>query len=332
MLWVAESRRVAEGRYRVVVAANERRRNPVWDLDLRGIDFTNYRRNPVVLYNHDDGQVPVGRTVEIGQDAAGRIVATFEFLPGDPFAERVKNAWDMGFLRAASIRWLPLETDRAHGDNGRRRKRDLVIPVVERGGPWAALCAALVYIAGKKSSLGERPSPVRYGQPSLPCIESERFTWALCTCNAGGFLLEISFAFLCDYADTSGGKLTAVGIGLDTIYAAQLPANHPLLYAVIGLRFSSVEPGQKKIGLRVIDADGRSVVPPIDGTVNVEAPPSGYSYRTQRLALALRNIQFPTYGDYAVAWLVEGQEVQRALFKVAMPPPTTPQEKAANPA
>lgn len=117
MLWVAESRRVAEGRYRVVVAANERSRNPVWDLDLRGVDFTNYRRNPVVLYNHDDGQVPVGRTVEIGQDAAGRIVATFEFLPGDPFAERVKNAWDMGFLRAASIRWLPVETDR--GANGR---------------------------------------------------------------------------------------------------------------------------------------------------------------------------------------------------------------------
>ena len=107
MLRVAESRRLAEGRYRVVVAANERSRNPLWDLNLAGVDFTNYRRNPVVLYNHDDAQVPVGRTLEIGQDSTGSIAATFEFLPQDPFAERVKNAWDMGFLRAASIRWLP---------------------------------------------------------------------------------------------------------------------------------------------------------------------------------------------------------------------------------
>ncbi len=107
--------RVGEGRYRVVVAANERSRNPLWDLNLAGVDFTNYRRNPVVLYNHDDAQVPVGRTLEIGQDSTGSIAATFEFLPQDPFAERVKNAWDMGFLRAASIRWLPLETERGQG-------------------------------------------------------------------------------------------------------------------------------------------------------------------------------------------------------------------------
>ncbi len=115
MLRVAESRRLGEGRYRVVVAANERSRNPLWDLNLAGVDFTNYRRNPVVLYNHDDAQVPVGRTLEIGQDSTGSIAATFEFLPQDPFAERVKNAWDMGFLRAASIRWLPLETERGQG-------------------------------------------------------------------------------------------------------------------------------------------------------------------------------------------------------------------------
>ena len=115
MLRVAESRRLGEGRYRVVVAANERSRNPLWDLNLAGVDFTNYRRNPVVLYNHDDAQVPVGRTLDIGQDSTGSIAATFEFLPQDPFAERVKNAWDMGFLRAASIRWLPLETERGQG-------------------------------------------------------------------------------------------------------------------------------------------------------------------------------------------------------------------------
>ena len=47
-------------------------------------------------------------------------------------------------LMLAGLWWLSRQ--RSHGDGGRRRKRDLVIPVVERGGPWAALCAALLYI------------------------------------------------------------------------------------------------------------------------------------------------------------------------------------------
>ncbi|MFQ6031228.1 MAG: hypothetical protein ACE5Q6_27515, partial [Dehalococcoidia bacterium] len=39
----------------------------------------------------------------------GRIVAEFQFNSGDPFAARVENAWLGGFLRAASLRWLPLQ-------------------------------------------------------------------------------------------------------------------------------------------------------------------------------------------------------------------------------
>jgi hypothetical protein len=133
------------------------------------------------------------------------------------------------------------------------------------------------------------------------------------------------FAFVCDYADHSSGKLTAVGIGFDTIYARQVPARHPIMYGVLGMRFSVVEVGPKKLGVRIIDADGNNIVPPIDGNVNVDPPPAGYTNRTLRVALGIHGLEFPRFGDYSVSFLVEGQEVARVPLKVAPPPslPTT---------
>lgn len=132
--------------------------------------------------------------------------------------------------------------------------------------------------------------------------------------------MEVNFAFLCDYADQTGGKLHALGIGIDTIYAAKTPATHRHFFAVIGLQFSSVEVGQKEVGVRLIDADGTNVVAPVDATVNVEPPASGYSYRSHRINLGFHNVTFPNYGDYAVSWLVGGQEVKRVALRFASPP------------
>ncbi|HZA21040.1 MAG TPA: hypothetical protein VFA32_00255 [Dehalococcoidia bacterium] len=33
----------------------------------------------------------------------------FSFLEGDPFADRVRNAWERGFLNALSVRFLPMK-------------------------------------------------------------------------------------------------------------------------------------------------------------------------------------------------------------------------------
>lgn len=131
--------------------------------------------------------------------------------------------------------------------------------------------------------------------------------------------MEVDYAFLCDYADNSG-KLTAVGIGIDTIFSQTLPARHPLFYAVIALRFSPVEVGQKRVGVRVIDADGNPVVPDIDTNINVEPPPPRYTYHVKRIAHALYGVGFARYGDYSVRWLVNGQEVKSLPLKLALPP------------
>ena len=136
--------------------------------------------------------------------------------------------------------------------------------------------------------------------------------------------MEVDYAFLCDYADNSG-KLAAFGIGIDTIYARRVPSVHALLYAVASLKFTSVEVGEKQIGIRVIDADGTAIVPPIDATINVLAPEPGMTHRGQRIALALHGVRFPRYGDYSVRWLVNGQEVKSIPIRVTEPrtPPRT---------
>ena len=104
----------------VVIAANERARTAP-EIDLAGLRFDDYRRNPVVMWAHDatgrspSGGLPIGRTLSIERAADGGIIAEFEFLEDDPFAQRIRNAWDRGFLQAASISWLPVESVPARG-------------------------------------------------------------------------------------------------------------------------------------------------------------------------------------------------------------------------
>ncbi len=129
---------VDANRYRVTIAANEEARQPP-TLDFDGLSLDNYMLNPVVMWAHDvsgrspSGGLPIGRTLELAKTGAGRLVAEFEFLSDDPFARRVKNAWDKGFLRAASISWLPIETAPARDGGYRDTRSDLlewsIVPV-----------------------------------------------------------------------------------------------------------------------------------------------------------------------------------------------------------
>ena len=115
----------------VVIAANERARTAP-EIDLAGLQFDNYRRNPVVMWAHDStgrspsGGLPIGRTLSISRTDDGGIVAEFEFLDDDPFAQRIRNAWDKGFLQAASISWLPVETRPAEGGGIRDIRAELL--------------------------------------------------------------------------------------------------------------------------------------------------------------------------------------------------------------
>ena len=111
--------------YSVTIFANELSRDGV-SVNIDGMDFSNYRKNPVVLFAHDysgrteSSGLPIGRTVSLDRTPDGRIRADFEFLSGDPFADRVRNAWNRGFLRAASIGWKAIEARPSERGRGLR--------------------------------------------------------------------------------------------------------------------------------------------------------------------------------------------------------------------
>ena len=111
--------------FSVTIFANELSRDGV-SVDIDGMDFSNYRKNPVVLFAHDysgttgSSGLPIGRTVSLARTPDGRIRADFEFLSGDPFADRVRNAWNRGFLRGASIGWRAIEARPSERGRGLR--------------------------------------------------------------------------------------------------------------------------------------------------------------------------------------------------------------------
>ena len=72
---------------------------------INRLGLTNYQNHGAVLLNHNffGESLPVGRTESIGVDNQDRLVAQFRFLENDEVADRVRNAWDRGIMRSASI-------------------------------------------------------------------------------------------------------------------------------------------------------------------------------------------------------------------------------------
>ena len=74
-----------------------------------GANLEEFRKNPVMLLNHDDYSLPIGRWENIRMDG-GRILADAVFDEGDPRAAEVRRKVENGFVRMASIgAWPPEE-------------------------------------------------------------------------------------------------------------------------------------------------------------------------------------------------------------------------------
>lgn len=80
----------------------------------RGCHFENYMKNPVVMWLHDyrgataAAGIPIAQCTGLTISDTDIIAEEPKFLENDVFAARVKNAWDQGFLRTASIGFAPI--------------------------------------------------------------------------------------------------------------------------------------------------------------------------------------------------------------------------------
>lgn len=78
---------------------NERFAPGAWDL-------TNFKKNPVVLWGHDNTKPPIGKAVAIEETEAG-LVAETVFDDQSEYAMNVFSLYERGFLNAFSVGFLP---------------------------------------------------------------------------------------------------------------------------------------------------------------------------------------------------------------------------------
>jgi hypothetical protein len=104
--------------------------------------------------------------------------------------------------------------------------------------------------------------------------------------------------------------------------AVRIPVRHPNFFLVIQLRANVVEAGEKNFEVHLIDDDGKQIIPPVKGKLNIPRPPAG-TESTGRIAMRFDGVEFPKYGTYSIHVLVEGHEMSRIPLKVTQPPATT---------
>ena len=90
----------------IASTANPDRYNDV--INQSGWSLNKYRKNPVILLNHNANQLPIGRgEVEV---VDGQLMVDIEFDMGDPIAAEVARKTKNGFMGAVSVGFNPIES------------------------------------------------------------------------------------------------------------------------------------------------------------------------------------------------------------------------------
>jgi len=115
--------------------------------------------------------------------------------------------------------------------------------------------------------------------------------------------MEIEIFTLCDFAQDNSGKLTVVGT-FDGIHSKQFPFTQQSFSVACRLRFSEKETDQHHMRLRFIDGNGKELLQPIEGQINIPKPTNG-QYTAINLVFNLNQIKFEKAGRYAVELYID---------------------------
>ena len=121
-----------------------------------GIDLKDFRKNPVVLLNHDQGGLPVGRALSVKRESGG-IIAEVQFAErpaGHPSSvewipDTVFNLFQQGILKAFSVGFIPLEM-REPTDKDMKKFGEDVRNVISK---WSLLEFSVVNVPSNQDAL-----------------------------------------------------------------------------------------------------------------------------------------------------------------------------------
>ena len=130
--------------------------------------------------------------------------------------------------------------------------------------------------------------------------------------------MDIDYAFLCDAATEHGGKLNALGIGIDQLAAATMPATHPRLTFVARLRFTRDDDGERHFVVRAVDADGHEMGK-VEGEMWVHFAPED-NQTGANLVVDLVNLEFTAAGPHEVTLTLDGEQAVMLPLEVSRAP------------
>ena len=119
--------------------------------------------------------------------------------------------------------------------------------------------------------------------------------------------MEIQVATLCDSAVDYSGKLSMLG-AFDTLVARELPAIHPQCSVVLRILFRKEEEGSHSLHVNFVNEDGKSIVPPIEGGIQVTSM-GDFFFSTHNMVLNLQQLRFESTGLYSVDVHIDGRQV-----------------------
>ena len=117
--------------------------------------------------------------------------------------------------------------------------------------------------------------------------------------------MNIEAFLLCDAATQQQGKLNILG-AFDTIFAGKVPVRHPACAVAFRIRFERFEDGEHPFRIGVIDEDGNTIGPKLEGNVKIEIPNNTES-TVSNFILNLQQLEFKKYGQYRIDLVIDGQ-------------------------
>jgi hypothetical protein len=128
--------------------------------------------------------------------------------------------------------------------------------------------------------------------------------------------MDIQAAVLCDSAADYRGKLCVLGT-FDTIVTATLPSTHPHCSIALRIVFRDSDEGPHKLKVRLINEDGRNILPNIEPELHVKLPENVFFY-SQNLIFNLQQIKFEQTGLYSIDVIIDEQMMARIPLQVVL--------------
>jgi hypothetical protein len=128
--------------------------------------------------------------------------------------------------------------------------------------------------------------------------------------------MEIQAAVLCDSATDYRGKLCILGT-FDTILTANLPSIHPQCSIALRIVFRDSDEGTHRLKLRLINEDGKNILPNIEPELHVTLPENVFFY-SRNFIFNLQQIRFEQGGLYSIDVLIDEQMSARIPLQVVL--------------